>query len=328
VRLSELLPDLNRTRHFFFRPSSTSSSSTSNKSSSKSGSSPKKDGGAGASVDHDDTEWTLFERSTDNYLLLRTGVGFSSFHSLYWLWYVTDFIPTVNASPMSELHIDPTLGWAGFGFAISIQAVFLLYPKRLVSRLSLRERPPPPVGEGERSIGVDGSAGSNPEFELVIRTHTLPLIRPSARPSRVAPVGDVLLDPNSSELQAVLGECSGDLSEFRGVLGMGRGWPPYLLDVRESSNVPRPGALLSALLYPRELFSALENDNQRLREGSGSGSGRMTPTERRHKQRHHPRGSRSGLAPQTLRQKRGGADARSSTVEEASKLRRIVNRRR
>jgi hypothetical protein len=327
--LTDLLPELSTTRDFFFGSFSTSTSSISRKKSTKSASSAKKgDGGTGADVvatGDNVGEWTLFERSTDNYLLLRTGVGFSSFHSLYWLWYVTDFIPAVNASPVSELHIDPTLGWAGLGFALSIQAVFLLYPKRLVSRLALRQRPwPPPAdADGERRVGINNNTSNNHrEFELVILTHTLPLIRPSTRPSTVVPVGGVLLDPNSSELQTVLGECSGDLSEFRGVLGMGRGWPPYLLDVRESSNVPRPGALLSALLYPPQLVSALENDNQRLREGSGT----MTPTmaterrSRKQRQQHLRGGSIYGLAPQT--------DAKSVTGEKSSKLRRIVNHRR
>lgn len=47
--------------------------------------------------------------ATSSYTLLRTGIGFSSFHTMYWLWYVTDFIPAVNASPMEQLHVDPML---------------------------------------------------------------------------------------------------------------------------------------------------------------------------------------------------------------------------
>lgn len=180
------------------------------------------------------TDVLLYERSTDNYALMRSGLGFSSFHTAYWLWYNTEFIPAVNASPIEDLHIDPTLGMAGFFFALAIQAIFTIYPKRCISKLELRDN-----------------------RELIIYTHSLPWIRPATQ-GKIVPLGEVMLDPHSKDLQEVLTECDADLRRFRGTLGMGKRWPPYILDIRDDRNVPQPDELLCALLYP-ELLQKQDN---------------------------------------------------------------------
>jgi hypothetical protein len=208
----------------------------------------------------------LYERTPDNYALMRTGFGFSTFHTAYWLWYNADFIPTVNASQVHELHIDPALGMAGFVLAVAIQAVFYLYPKRLVSKIEMRRIAHTNGSDGPSSASSDNKGGNGTKLtttattslnghELLIYTHTLPFITPSSSPA-IVPVGKVLLDPHSSDLHTVLNECDGNLGLFKGTLGFGHRWPPYLLDVRDSSNVPRPYELLCALLYPTQLLRA------------------------------------------------------------------------
>jgi hypothetical protein len=247
----------------------------------------------------------LYERTPDNYALMRTGFGFSTFHTAYWLWYNADFIPTVNASQMHELHIDPALGIAGFVFAVAIQAVFYLYPKRLVSKIELRriahangsssiddddDDDPRRASSTKRGNGTTLTTLSSHGHELLIYTHTLPFITPSSSPT-IVPVGKVLLDPHSSELHTVIHECDGNLGLFRGTLGFGHRWPPYLLDVRDSSNVPRPYELLCALLYPTQLLhvgpSDDESGNARSRRPSRPGG--ATAAKSLPQRRHHPR---------------------------------------
>jgi hypothetical protein len=243
----------------------------------------------------------LYERTPDNYALMRTGFGFSTFHTAYWLWYNADFIPTVNASQMHELHIDPALGVAGFAFAVAIQAVFYLYPKRLVSKIELRR-----IAHANGSSGGTGGASSERKggngtkltaattttatshgHELLIYAHTLPFITPSLSPA-IVPVGKVLLDPHSSELHTVIHECDGNLRLFRGTLGFGHSWPPYLLDVRDPSNVTRPYELLCALLYPTQLLhvgpAGGDSGNARSRRPSrpGAAAAKSQPQRRPH----------------------------------------------
>jgi len=214
----------------------------------------------------------LFRRDPD-FTLMRTGIGLSSFHTAYWLWYITDFIPLVNASPMEELHIDPTLGLVGLIFSFTIQAVFFVYPTRLISKLEYVDR--------ERQ-------------QLRIYTHTIPVVRPAAKPTVVS-VGQVVLDPSAEDTQTVLNQHQGDLEKFHGHIGVG---PPtgsktklwslfpymsYLMDIRDPSNVPEPDLLLQLLLhsedYAHQPQHSMTTATRRSRKRSASGAS-STSTQR------------------------------------------------
>lgn len=209
-------------------------------------------------------EVVLYERSKD-YALLRSGVGFSSFHTLYWLWYVNDFIPMVNASPMEQLHVDPGLGYIGLAFALSIQSVFFVYPYRLVSKLSYDPQ-------------------SN---NLLLYNHRLPFIIPSETPKEMPP-GTLSLNLKSAEAKRVLELNS--IEQFRGHLAISKTWPPYMLDIRTDENVVEPDLLFQLLLNPKRTPSSARNDSDaasRLSFKAGKSSRRESKlrkiTRRRHR---------------------------------------------
>ena len=87
------------------------------------------------SNDNDDMI-VLYERDSERNKLPRAAFGFSIVNTTYWLWYALDFIPTVNASPIDDLHIDPMIGVGGIVLGLLINTVTGLYPASLVSKLS------------------------------------------------------------------------------------------------------------------------------------------------------------------------------------------------
>lgn len=196
--------------------------------------------------DKGDGAVVLFRRNPE-LTLLRTGVGFSSFHTCYWLWYVTEFIPLVNSSPAEQLHIDPTLGAVGLLFSIAIQTLFFVYPTRLVSKLEYVEK----------------------TRKLRLYAHRTPWVRPSSKPVEV-PVGDIAMDTASEETKKILDQHHGEIQDFVGHVGIGP--PPgakkklwslfpymsYLLDIRQPSNVPEPDLLLKLMLHPEDVESSTQ----------------------------------------------------------------------
>lgn len=180
-------------------------------------------------------EIVLYQRGPGRNALPRSGLGFSSFHTAYWIWYLNDFIPTVNASDMHNLHIDPMVGVVGIVFSAVIQAIFFAYPKRLVSRLTYK-----------------------PESqELLFYTHTIPFVTVATGTSSTSySIGAApILDPASADAKHLTGELGGDFSAYRGHLAVAKPgqWPPYLVDLREATDVPEPELLFEALLAPHQL---------------------------------------------------------------------------
>lgn len=88
------------------------------------------------SNDDNDDMIVLYERNTERNKLPRAAFGFSIVNTTYWLWYALDFIPTVNSSPIDDLHIDPMIGVGGVVLGLLINTVTGLYPASLVSKLS------------------------------------------------------------------------------------------------------------------------------------------------------------------------------------------------
>ena len=151
---------------------------------------------------------------------------------------------------MSELHIDPMIPTVGIVFSIVVQAIFTGYPLRLVSKIGWRPS----------------------TQEMTMYTHSLPLVRPAATPS-VHPVGDVRLDPASVEARRVA--TTGQLSQFKGILSIGKlnQWPPYLVDIRQGTEIREPEILLEMLLEPERVVqdmtgSADPKTNSKRRPGS------------------------------------------------------------
>lgn len=202
-----------------------------------------------------DPEIVLYERGPGRNALARSGLGFSSFHTAYWLWYTADFIPTVNAAEMHDLHIDPMLGVVGIVFASVIQAIFFTYPKRLVSRLTWKSE----------------------ARQLLFYSHNIPFVTP-ATTATIYTLGDApVLDASSSDAKHLLEKLSGDISQYRGHMAVAKKgqWPPFLLDLRESSDVVEPELMLEALLSPDRMGGTSSTDDSKRRN-------RASPNSRRH----------------------------------------------
>jgi hypothetical protein len=185
----------------------------------------------------------LYERDAERNKLPRAAFGFSILNSTYWLWYVLDFIPAVNASPVADLHINPAIGVGGLALGAAINVATGLYPSSLISKLAY-----------------------NPTSQKwYLWKHDLPWIRQSSTPVEY-PLGSLQLttaSSSSSNTQRLLqnstaaaaAAASSSSSYYKGHLGIKiREQPiPMLLEIRESSKVLDPPLLLQALLDPHAL---------------------------------------------------------------------------
>jgi hypothetical protein len=204
---------------------------------------PARSSNGGSPDDDLGPELLLYIRNTKpSVTLLRSGLFCSTFHTAYWIWYVTDFMPLVNASPMEQLHIHPLWGYAGITMAVAINVIFIVYPKRFISKLVYR----PTMNE------------------LVVFTYRLPWMHPGTYASGRFPVGDQAtttskiparkptdyfrLDPTSGPGKTIV--ATGDLTSFRGHLVVGSQWPRYSLDLESKEDLVEPEMLLEILLRP------------------------------------------------------------------------------
>jgi hypothetical protein len=229
-------------------PSTTTTTTTSGRSSNE------KDGNKN---DNDNSAIILFDRGPGRLRVMSMGFGFSSFNTMYWLWYSTCFVPAINASPITEISIDPMLPTIGIVFSVIIQSVFTLYPRFLISRLTW-------------------SPTTN---DVSLYTHTvLPYVQADLnKPFKVVPVGELQLDPTSKEAKQIVEVYGGDLRRFKGHAGIttktGRQWPPFMLDFsgpaaaatttssssssavkHHHNDVPEPEILLELLLDPQAII--------------------------------------------------------------------------
>jgi len=53
---------------------------------------------------------------------------------MYWIWYLIDFIPLLQAS--GQFEIDPTLAYTGLGASIAMLCGSVSYPRYLIGELS------------------------------------------------------------------------------------------------------------------------------------------------------------------------------------------------
>ena len=102
------------------------------------------------------TRRILYKRNPKSHYptFLLTG---TTLHSSYWLWYLTDFTNTLQNAGM---HVSAPLGYIGFGLSAMMFAAASLYPRHLISEIS--------VAHG---IGTGQDAG------CIVKVHSLPFGR-------------------------------------------------------------------------------------------------------------------------------------------------------
>lgn len=206
----------------------------------------------------DEPEVLLFKRHANASLaLMRSGLALTTFHSLYWIWYVNEFIPLVNQAAMQELHINPAIGYGGLALAFIANAVFAIVPGRVVCKLGYRPQ----------------------SKKILVYTHRLPFIRPNLFPSASFPIGSPNFsttyandgkpaqEPKYFKLSPVSASYIMDLAkqkvgsdgyvelgtDFTGLLTAGPSRPYYMIQIQDPNDVPDPELLLEALQRPETL---------------------------------------------------------------------------
>lgn len=218
----------------------------------------------------------LYQRDQERNRLPRTSFLVSSLNSIYWIWYVVDFVPAVNASPIDSFHIDPIYGFGGLGLSILIQSAFTLYPLSLVSKIAYRTPASNSVPKLDDGRGKKNSTMPQQQ-DILVWKHTLPLLRTSSEPL-IFPAGGVGLDKTAENTRMILEDLGGNIGKFEGFLGLkkvpGRKMKnggssltsnlPLLVDIRKSSEVCDSESMLHILLSGgnRKRRSAEERDEQ------------------------------------------------------------------
>jgi hypothetical protein len=183
----------------------------------------------------------------------RVILGLASFHTLYWSWYVFDFIPAVNQSPLQNLHIDPVVGYVGMLFSLFVNLGAALYPYSLVS-----------------SIGLKGG-------ELCVFCHSLPAMKP-ANKGVMYEIGHVTMDPSTEETKKIVDTLHGDLSAFRGFVALkaNRRRLPYLLQIENSNEVLDSWRLLQVFINPEVVKKDMKriNYNEEMKRSGKRANGR------------------------------------------------------
>lgn len=201
-----------------------------------------------SSTSNEDTAIILYERNAERNMIPRVAFGMSMLNTAYWLWYALDFIPAVNASPYPDMHIDPAVGAGGVALGALINSVIGLYPTSTISKLSY----------------------SPMKQTWSVHKHSLPLVRPSSKPTEYS-LGMVTLDRTSSEVKKIL-ENGADLSTYQGHLGISIEGEriPSLLEIREPKEVKNADFLLQALLDPQAIErEAAQRYSKKKRQGKG-----------------------------------------------------------
>ena len=237
----------------------------------------------------------LYQRDTNRDIMPRASFFVSSLNSIYWVWYVADFIPAVNASPIDDLHINSYYGLGGLGLSLFIQAAFTLYPNSLISKIAYKSSSP--VSTSSNNNNNNNSNNNTPQQrqqqqqqqqgdEILVWKNTLPLVRPSSTPLRY-PLGKITMDKASDNVHKILKELGGDMKKFQGHLSLNRddndnsnssssslntiykmmtNWP-LLIEIKEPSEVYDSQKMLEVLLLSsrrggRGLTSQVNDSNR------------------------------------------------------------------
>jgi len=206
----------------------------------------------------------LYQRNPNRNALPRASFLVSSLNSIYWVWYVLDFIPAVNASPINDIHINQYYGLGGLALSILIQAAFTLYPSSLVSKIAYKTSTDSTSTSTSTSTSASTRINTNntnasqqrhQQGEVLLWMHTLPLLKPSSIPL-IFPLGEISMDKVSDDTHRILKELGGDLGKYQGHLSLKHGNSnnryimntPLLVEIRESSEIYDSQKMLEVLL--------------------------------------------------------------------------------
>jgi hypothetical protein len=166
----------------------------------------------------------LYQRDPNRDIMPRASFFVSSLNSIYWVWYVADFIPAVNASPIDDLHINNYYGLGGLGLSLFIQAAFTLYPNSLISKIAYKSSSPVSTLNNNNNNTPQQRQQQQQQQqgdEILVWKNTLPLVRPSSTPIRF-PLGKITMDKASDNTHKILKELGGDMKKFQGHLSLKR----------------------------------------------------------------------------------------------------------
>jgi len=77
----------------------------------------------------------IYQRDSKRTFFPRALLSFSTLHFGYWIWYVLDFTPAVNASQMEQLYVDPNMGYVGLAMSAGMMGAAGIYPRFLISEI-------------------------------------------------------------------------------------------------------------------------------------------------------------------------------------------------
>jgi len=186
-------------------------------------------------------------------MLPRGLLAMTTVHTSYWLWYVLDFTPSLNAAAAKKNEllaatagstattaetfagIDPTIGYLGLGMAIMMSLGSAAFPKYLISE-----------------IREEGKGGA-----LRVGVHSLPFCTPQmGAQAQVYPPAGVVID-STADASAIFTRNNGDLTKSRGFLALRATGKRanLLLNISAEDTMSRPDALFEYIL-PSEMKMA------------------------------------------------------------------------
>jgi len=167
----------------------------------------------------------LYQRDPERLLFPRYLVGFNMFHSVYWVWYVVDFVPAVAAKGAFE--VNELVGSVGLGLALIMLGGSCLYPRFLVGEISRTQK-----GNG-----------------TIVKCYTLPFVRLETNESAtVYPRGKLRIE-NETARETILKDGKKslwDVDRHLGIEAEGSRFPLLIAPLPE--EVVRETELASILL--------------------------------------------------------------------------------
>jgi hypothetical protein len=127
---------------------------------------------------------TLYERNPQAIIAPRFGLGVAYCHTLYWVWYTLDFVPTVNASPIIEFHVNPMLGKVCCVVALAINIAGAVFVPQQVARITYSKAP-------------------RDDTPVHVYYHTLPFMVASTQPIKYG-LGEVALNTTSDQVNQLV----------------------------------------------------------------------------------------------------------------------------
>ena len=218
----------------------------------------------------------LYARAQNRAMVPRGLLAMTTLHTSYWLWYVLDFTPSLNAAAAKKNEliaaasdgavafsgVDSTVGYLGLGMAIMMSLGSAAFPKYLISEI--REE-----NSGALRVGV----------------HSLPFCIPqTGSQATVYPPAGVTID-STADADAIFAKNNGDLTKSRGFLALRATGKRvnFLLNISAEDTMNRPDVLLDHIL-PSAVRTA--NENQAVTSGRKK---RRKPMDPRRKQQREQR---------------------------------------